>query len=101
PATVGIEPHPGQLPAAIFGLDGQPGGRAEPGDFRRQAQRYPLVFVGHVGDPARGQPGPARRGQRAPVACSTIWTPAPDPDTTYKVSDASSKASELGCCTFG
>ncbi|CPC41173.1 Uncharacterised protein [Mycobacterium tuberculosis] len=29
------------------------------------------------------------------------WTPAPDPDTTYKVSDVSSKANELGCCTVG
>ena len=44
-----------------------------------------------------------RRGAvtASPAACSMTWTPAPDPDTTYKVSDASSKASELGCCTVG
>src|SRR5947209_4055330 len=101
PAAVGIEAHPRQLPAAILGLDGQPGGRAEPRHFRWQPQRDPLVFVGHVGVPARRQPIGARRGHRAPPACSITCTPAPDPDTTYKVSDASSKASELGCCTVG
>lgn len=52
-----------------------------------------------VGNQVRTRRGSA--AHRVPAACSMTWTPAPDPDTTYKVSDVSSKANELGCCTVG
>src|SRR5579875_3642142 len=56
PASLGVEPYSGQLPPAVFRLDRQPGRRTDPGHVRRQAQRGPLVLVGHLRIPACRQP---------------------------------------------
>ena len=65
PAAVGVEPHPGEFPAAVLGLDRQPGRCADPGQVRWQPQRYPLVFVGQVVIPSRWHPAAVHRPSSA------------------------------------
>ena len=56
-------------------------------------------------DRSASQPGGMQaaldRRHRLTPAFAMTCTPAPEPDTTYRVPDASSKAREFGCCTVG
>src|SRR5690349_18504545 len=100
-AAVGVEPNPGEFPAAILRLDGQPGGRADPGQVWGQPKRHPFVLVGQIDIPPRRHEATLDRRHRLTPAFAITCTPAPEPDTTYRVPDASSKAREFGCCTVG
>src|SRR5882757_10420693 len=95
PAAVGVQPDPGELPSAVLGLDRQSGGCADPRQIRWQPQGYPLVLVGQIAVPALWHPAAVHRRHQPNSAPAITCTPAPEPDTTYRVPDASSKAREL------
>src|SRR4029077_7447873 len=64
PATVGVQPDPGELPSAVLGLDRQSGGCADPRQIRWQPQRYPLVLVRQIAFPALWHPSAVHGSHR-------------------------------------